>query len=89
MATEEKIADALLAKVSANMAAQDAVIVTLMDSNEPEAIDTVTITIPRKTYDAMIFELKRYKAFVSALGYQSRLIGVNHVLEMVSETVEG
>lgn len=29
-----------------------------MDSNEPEAIDTVTVTIPRKTYEEMVAALK-------------------------------
>lgn len=36
----------------------DTAIVTMMDSDEPEAIDTVTIMIPRSTFDAMVSALK-------------------------------
>jgi len=36
----------------------DTAIVTMMDSNEPESIDTVTISIPRKTFNEMVSALK-------------------------------
>ena len=66
----------------------DTAIVTMMDSNEPESIDTVTITIPRKTYDAMVAELKKYHALATDWGRVDERYQVGQVLEMAGETVE-
>ena len=78
----DKAFDALVGK------SPDAAIVTLMDSNEPESIDTLTITIPRKTYDAMVAQLRNYRDLANEIGCINARYEVEQVLEMVSETVE-